>query len=211
MSLYVEGKPLELVAASRMSWEAYDHVRQREGRRGDIDKAYSADIIAMQGRVKTFTHQGQLWTRVCGQYFNGEQTAGCYRLVLLKHYKGVSCTYSERCHNAEDAEAARNDPEGFYNSMRVKSGKDEFVMVGPEVFFKPDPSIPDYTHSDSLFDLPDLEDEDEQDAEDYQICEECGESFEACECDETIEHDTEDVEPVFVAPIASEPEQLGLF
>lgn len=201
--------PLVLVAASRMVWEPYDHARNRDGKRGDINAAYSADKIAMSGSCKCFTHERQLYTVVSMGGRGNVDQACAYKLVPLNLYQDVSHTYNEM------------RGQFTYNSMRVKCGKETFVMVGPAVTFRADLSIPDYTCSDSLFDLPDeLEDEESDDDEAYDRCEECGELFEACQCDETIDHESEpepvaveleDVEPVSVAPIAAEPEQLGLF
>jgi hypothetical protein len=59
--------------------------------------------------------------------------AEAYRLCPLRIFNGIPTTYREKTGSAELAEAARNDPNGFYDRMTVKHGGHEFVLCGPEV------------------------------------------------------------------------------
>jgi len=214
--------PVVIVPASRMAWEPWDHARDRDGKRGDINAAYSADRIAMQGTCKTFVHDGELYTNVGG-------CLGCkaYRLVERKHYRGElqPHKYGER-----DRTEMWADELGTYNGLLVKSGKTQYVMVGPEIHFHAliGPALQESPLS--LFEL-EPEPEPDEDEPDYERCEECGEPFESCECSDTIcndcgeedcvcpavesepepeELELEDVQPVSVEPF-TEQTQLSLF
>ena len=59
--------------------------------------------------------------------------SGLYRLCPLRIYKGSPTTYRDKTGTAERAEAARNDPSGFYDRMTVKHSGQEFVLCGPEI------------------------------------------------------------------------------
>lgn len=48
---------------------------------------------------------------------------------------GTPTTYHGKTGTAEGAEAARNDPMGFYHGMTVKQGCESFVLCGPPVQF----------------------------------------------------------------------------
>jgi hypothetical protein len=50
-------------------------------------------------------------------------------------FTGKTTTYSEKTDRAEDAEAARNDPNGFYHGMTIKHGGESFVLCGPPIRF----------------------------------------------------------------------------
>jgi hypothetical protein len=56
-------------------------------------------------------------------------------------------SYANKIGTAENAEAARNDPNGFYHGMIVKQGQETFVLSGPPVVFVADenPARPDGT------------------------------------------------------------------
>jgi hypothetical protein len=57
---------------------------------------------------------------------------------------GTPTTYAARTGTADAAEAARNDPYGFYHGMAVKHGSEAFVLSGPPLQFTPEdaPSRP---------------------------------------------------------------------
>jgi hypothetical protein len=124
----------------------------RLGERGDINRAYSADLIATNDRVrKPFQYLGELWvcTSITGW---GLTRSGCtvyaaYRLTPERMFIGVPMTYHARTGTAETAEAARNDPFGFYHGMAVKHGSEAFVLLGPPVGFigpsRPEPEPPE--------------------------------------------------------------------
>ncbi len=54
-------------------------------------------------------------------------------------------SYADKIGTAENAEAARNDPNGFYHGITVKQGQETFVLSGPPVVFVADenPARPD--------------------------------------------------------------------
>jgi hypothetical protein len=49
-------------------------------------------------------------------------------------------TYGEKTDTAEAAEAARNDPNGFYHGMAITHGLESFVLCGPPIRFTADTS-----------------------------------------------------------------------
>ena len=65
----------------------------------------------------------------------GIEQAEAYTLIPLKAFSGMPMSYSEKIGTAENAEAARNDPNGFYHGMTVKQGQETFVLSGPPVVF----------------------------------------------------------------------------
>lgn len=104
--------------------------------RGDINRSYSADLIATSGRVrKPFPHLGQFWvcTSISGSSLtrSGYSEHEAYRLAPERAFVGVPTSYGARTGTAEASEAARNDPYGFYNGIAVKHGSEAFVMSGP--------------------------------------------------------------------------------
>ena len=128
------------VDPARLQYGIWNHQTEREENTGDIRGSYSADIIAMEGRVrKPFKWQGSLC--VCtgsagtGLTKSGRQEHEAYRLGPLRMFEGTPTTYREKTGTNEAAEAARNDPLGFYNAMSVICGKEKYVMAGPEMRF----------------------------------------------------------------------------
>jgi hypothetical protein len=65
----------------------------------------------------------------------GIEQAEAYSLLPLKVFRGAPTTYAQKAARAEDAEAARNDPKGFYHGMQVTCGSEAFVLSGPPVVF----------------------------------------------------------------------------
>ena len=65
----------------------------------------------------------------------GIEQAEAYQLIPLKAFRGTATTYAEKTGTAENAEAARNDPNGFYHGMTVQQGRETFVLFGPPVVF----------------------------------------------------------------------------
>jgi hypothetical protein len=124
----------------------------RLGERGDIDLSYSADLIATNERVRRpFQHLGEFW--VCtsitgwGLTRSGYREHEAYRLTPERMFIGVPTTYRAKTGAADAAEAARNDPFGFYHGMAVKHGSEAFVLSGPPVRFigpsRPEPESPE--------------------------------------------------------------------
>jgi hypothetical protein len=136
---------IEYIHSSRLAPARYNPVTNHEYGEGDISASYSADVIAQSGRVrKPFKHrwQGQdyLWVSV-GHTPPG--TVGAFRLVTPDVFALPTTTYTEK---VKDAEAARNDPMGFYHGMAVKHAGKTFVLMGPEVLFvaeEPPQTAPD--------------------------------------------------------------------
>ena len=134
------------VNPARLAWGTYDHARNRDVGRGDIHASYSADTIASAGKIrKSFRWQAQLMVTVSLSGQGGIEQAEAYRLIPLKAFGGTTMSYAEKVGTAENAEAARNDPSGFYHGMTVKQGQEVFVLSGPPVVFVADesPARPD--------------------------------------------------------------------
>ncbi len=68
---------------------------------------------------------------------NGINLAEAYRVVPLQMFKGATTTYSEKT-SVDQGDMARYDPQGFYNGMRVRCGRKQFVLCGPPVIFVAD-------------------------------------------------------------------------
>ena len=138
------------VNPARLAWGKYDHARNRDVGKGDIHASYSADIIASEGRMRTaFRWQAKLMVTVSLSCMGGVDQAEAYQLIPLKAFAGTPQTYAEKTGAAEDAEAARNDSNGFYHGMTVKQGPELFVLSGPPVVFVAEagPDRPDCTAS----------------------------------------------------------------
>jgi hypothetical protein len=118
--------------------------------RGDINRSYSADLIAASGQLRNpFRHNGSLWvcTSITGRGLTESRKTEheAYRLMPPALFVGVPTTYRARTGEADAADAARRDPFGFYHGMAVKHGSEAFVMSGPPVRFiaASDPSRPE--------------------------------------------------------------------
>lgn len=124
------------VNAARLAWGRFDHKRNRDSGEGDIHASYSADTIATSGKIrKSFRWQAQLMVTVSLSGHGGIQQAEAYRLIPLRAFSGTTMSYAEKIGTAENAETARNDPNGFYHGMIVKQGQETFVLSGPPVVF----------------------------------------------------------------------------
>jgi hypothetical protein len=114
----------------RLTWGTYDHEKNDYVSEGDIPASYSGDSIAMGQPVrKPFRMDGEMWVAI-GLSNHG---AKAYRLCPLRVFYGTPTNYRDKTGTAEGAEAARNDPNGFYDRMTVKHGGQQFVLCGPEV------------------------------------------------------------------------------
>lgn len=136
------------VNPARLAWKAVG----REICEGDIHASYSADVIAMSGRVrKPFKWNGALCvcTSISGSGLtdSGMQEHEAYRIVPVKMFTGMTATYHDKTARPEDAEAARKDLNGFYHGMVIKHGGENFVLCGPPVRFTAEasPERPDGT------------------------------------------------------------------
>jgi len=124
------------VNPARLAWGKYDHARNRDVGKGDIHASYSADLIATDGKIrKAFRWQAKSMVTISLSGMGGVDQAEAYQLIPFKAFAGTPRTYAEKTGAAEDAEAARNDPNGFYHGMMVKQGREMFVLSGPPVVF----------------------------------------------------------------------------
>lgn len=116
------------VSPSRLNRGYWCHASNREKDRGDISASYSADLIALEGRIcKPFLLHGALHVTV-GLAHLPEEHAEAYRLVELSQFDGEPTSYGQR-----NKEEARNSPDGFYHGMTVRHGKQTYVLNGPPV------------------------------------------------------------------------------
>lgn len=153
---------------------------------GDVNLAaalasYSADRIGEAGCIRRpFEMDGSLWVCI-GMSAGGQGSAGryrsirIYRLTPAAKFVDAATTYREK---TMDCEAARNDPNGFYHGITVKSGGQTFVLTGPEYELLAEPTAiaepstrdaddedyeDDELDDDDLEDAADLEDDDDED------------------------------------------------
>jgi hypothetical protein len=129
-----------VVPAYRLAWGKYDHDKERDIGEGDIHASYSADTIATHNRVRRlFKWHGQLMVNVGMSGRGGVEQAEAYRLTPKEHFAGMPTTYQEKV-NQDGGEAARNDPNGFYDRIIVTYKKQSLVLTGPPVVFITDTS-----------------------------------------------------------------------
>ena len=132
-------RTIHRVPASRLAWGVYDSEKDRTVGEGDIHASYSADKIAMESRVRNpFRFSDALWVNTGMSGYGGNWQAEAYRLVARELFSGSPTSYHEK----PDAEAARNDPNGFYHGMLVVCGRRSFVLCGPPVLFTAEPERP---------------------------------------------------------------------
>jgi hypothetical protein len=127
------------VDPKRLQFGTYDHKSDHESGEGDICASYSADVIAMEGKIRRpFKWNDSLCvcTGSAGSALtgSGKQEHEVYRLVPLSMFKDVPTTYGKKV-SIEGGDFARNDPNGFYHSMIVKCGKQTYVLTGPPLTF----------------------------------------------------------------------------
>jgi hypothetical protein len=126
------------VHPSRLAWGTWDQVRGHEIDAGDIHSAYSADIIASEGRVRDpFIFDGGLWVTVTISGCGDTERAEAYRLVPLRLFPRPSLTYRDKIGTEDGAETAKADPLGFYNGIAVRHGREPYVLLGPPAIFVP--------------------------------------------------------------------------
>lgn len=103
--------------------------------KGDIASAYSADTIAGGGKIrKPFNWHGGTWVTVA---IMGDRHEA-YLLVEPRLFPGITTTYNGKVGTMEGAEAARNDPNGFYHGMAIKSAGATLILSGPPALFVAD-------------------------------------------------------------------------
>lgn len=109
--------------------------RQRTVGQGDIARSYSADRIAEGKRIREpFNWLSSAW--VCtGSGPHGHVRAHeAYRVVVPGSLGFPSRTYQER---AQQGDAARTDPNGFYHGVIVSRSGRTMALRGPPALFVP--------------------------------------------------------------------------
>lgn len=129
--------------------------------------SYSADRIGEAGCIrKPFRMDGADW--VCVSKAGGAthyNSVRIYRLTLAAHFGGVTKTY---------ADATRDDPNGFYHGITVRSGGQTFVITGPQYELLAQPiAIQESEDEEEEEEDADLVDEDEDEDEDEEEVPNC--------------------------------------
>lgn len=133
--------PIE-VPPHRLGSGYWCHRRDKMRERGDIHAAYSADLIAGDGRVRQpFSWQGQ-WYVTTSMHYHPAPAATAYVLVPASYFQGTPTTYREKGAR-NGGEDARRDPLGFYHGMLVRRGGKDHVLLGPPRQFNEGPPQPE--------------------------------------------------------------------
>jgi len=129
---------MQTVAVDPARLEHGQWIGNRRVGKGDINQAYSADLIGEKvSRVrKPFLWQGQLMTVTGMGFWQGHAEAEAYRLVELRLFDGEPLTYP-----GMDWETARDHPLGAYHGFTVKFGRDTYVLTGPKIRFVGDTKL----------------------------------------------------------------------
>jgi hypothetical protein len=122
------------VDPERLAWGQWCHRLNKEVGEGDIAASYSGDRIGMEQPVRRpFSWQGKEWVCTSMHHRAGAMIAEAYPLVALQQFTGDALHYGER---KQDGDAARADPLGFYNGMKVKCAGRILVLCGPPAEFE---------------------------------------------------------------------------
>jgi len=123
------------VDPSRLSHGRWDHASQATIGEGDIAASYSADRIGMGRPIRRPFHwRNDLYVCVGIMTLDGTRQLEAYRIESLMAFPWPAFSYAEKTH---DAEAARDDPLGFYHGVIVTVRGSEMVLCGPPVRFMP--------------------------------------------------------------------------
>ncbi|UWQ19074.1 hypothetical protein [Jannaschia sp. M317] len=146
--------PLEIpvieVDPARLESGTWCHERDRQIGEGDIAASYSADKIALEGRVRSpFTYRNTLWVCTGMVSHSSTRAATAYQLLPARFFDGMPISYHEISMLGDEA---RNRLEGFYHGMAVHHGKQDYVLIGPSALFMPSEDVQTPRQAD-LFDL----------------------------------------------------------
>ena len=135
------------VDPSRLASGRWDHASEKTLGEGDITGSYSGDRIGMGKPLRRpFIWHGSPWVCTGISNLSGSVTVSAYRLVAVEAFEGTYTTYTDKTRNAE---AARNDPMGFYHGMTVQSAGRDWILSGPEHTF-----VAGVPEQQSLFAMP---------------------------------------------------------
>ena len=93
----------------------------------EIKDSYSADRIAEKQMRKPFKHLGKAFITIGCVYRNGISECWAYQVVPESFFSGESFWYGE------------GSDDFTYHGMKAKSGKETFVLQGPQMKFGLDP------------------------------------------------------------------------
>jgi len=129
------------VALSRFASGQWSEEKDRYEDRGDIAEATCCDTIAMEGRVRDPIRFGGHLVCITGGSYGprGEEATG-YKLLDPRQFPRTVTSYYEKI-AIEGGDAARRDPFGFYDGMKVKHGGREYVLTGPAMTFQGDKAL----------------------------------------------------------------------
>jgi len=104
-----------------------------------VEPSCSCGTIADRGSIvkKPFAYGGKLYIATGNLIAGDSEGWNCYQLMPKDDFKGETRNYV--CPKGRDYEeyyeSLRKDPNGFYHGMLVKRGKNDCVLVGPEINF----------------------------------------------------------------------------
>lgn len=131
-------RAVHTVDPTRLAMGRWDDTEQNHVGEGDIYASYSADRIALAGKVRTpFVFRGQAWVCTSNYGLMAETCSTAYRLVPLDYFKGSAVSFAEK---TADCAAARVDPNGFYHGIIVQHRSGHFVLCGPPARFTAGPN-----------------------------------------------------------------------
>ena len=131
-----------------------------------LNSSYCADLIAWESKVrKPVPCNGHLWVNVGASWKGDMHSMDVFRLVPSAEFEGETFNYEEK-RSLQSSDLDQVDPMGFYHGMRVRHGRDAYVMCGPEVVVT--------AHEGLTGTLDDRSADDELDDVDQLECSECG-------------------------------------
>ena len=115
------------VPPSRLAMGEWCHQSNTSIGEGDIYGAYSADKIALEGKIrKPFRLKGWLYTATSVAGSVDFMMATAYRLMPPAHVDLQLRTYA-------DLRLNTNRENGFYHGLSVEHGGEQYILVGPPV------------------------------------------------------------------------------
>jgi hypothetical protein len=130
------------VDPARLAHGVWNHSKNKDEGECDCAGAYSSDLIPSGKIRKPFKFDGGLWVTVSLSGLRGVDEATAYRLTPENLFPRPATSYEIKTRDGDDA---RSDPNGFYDSIRVRHGAENYVIVGPPLRFvaSSEPSRPE--------------------------------------------------------------------